>query len=497
MTHGYTRLPAFVRYTRRALTIAAPRVTAAALSALASLLALPSPAPAAASPSASAPTAHQSAQIPAPPQAKPVLITGVTLEGVSGAVEPVAGGHILFDAGRIVSVGSGTPDFTAINAARKAAGQPAIDAAACDTIDGSGMRVLPGYISMATALGLVETLQVKATDDRAETGQFHPETRASIAINPDSDLIPVARMGGVLGAVVFPEGGLMCGQASLIRLDGWNVDDLALMPDAGLVIRWPATEPAPRWATSRDPDRQEEERVKALRSISAFVEQAKAYVAARDADPTIAPDIRFERMRTAMRGETPVFIEASSAGQIESAVLWATKLGMKPVIVGGHGAADVADLLRARDVPVVVTGVMRLPRFEHEPYDAPYTLPARLAALGIRVAIATGDEPSNDRNLAQHAAMAVAYGMPRDLAIAAITREPARIVGIGSGDGALGTLAPGARASIILVEGDPLDLRSTVRKAWIDGRAIELASRQTRLRDKYQEKFRQRDATAR
>jgi len=474
---------------------AAPRRALAALAAATSLAS----AAAATEPTASSPAAPrpQSAQIPAPPQSKPVLITGVTLEGLAGAVEPVKDGHVLFDAGRIVSVGAGKPDLSAINSARTKAGAPAIDAAACETVDGTGMRVLPGYISMATALGLVETLQVKATDDRAETGQFHPETRASIAINPDSDLIPVARMGGVLGAVVFPEGGLMCGQASLIRLDGWNVDDLALMPDAGLVIRWPATEPAPRWATSRDADKQDEERTKTLQSINSFVEQAKAYVAARDADPTIAPDIRFERMRTAMRGQTPVFIEASSAGQIESAVLWATKLGMRPVIVGGQGAPEVADLLRARDVPVVVTGVMRLPRFEHEPYDAPYTLPARLAALGIRVAIATGDEPSNDRNLAQHAAMAAAYGMPRDLAIAAITREPARIVGLGSGDGALGTLAPGARASIILVEGDPLDLRSTVRKAWIDGRAIELASRQTRLRDKYQEKFRQRDATAR
>ena len=474
---------------------AAPRRALAALAAATSLAS----AAAATEPTASSPAAPrpQSAQIPAPPQSKPVLITGVTLEGLAGAVEPVKDGHVLFDAGRIVSVGAGKPDLSAINSARTKAGAPAIDAAACETVDGTGMRVLPGYISMATALGLVETLQVKATDDRAETGQFHPETRASIAINPDSDLIPVARMGGVLGAVVFPEGGLMCGQASLIRLDGWNVDDLALMPDAGLVIRWPATEPAPRWATSRDADKQDEERTKTLQSINTFVEQAKAYVAARDADPTIAPDIRFERMRTAMRGQTPVFIEASSAGQIESAVLWATKLGMRPVIVGGQGAPEVADLLRARDVPVVVTGVMRLPRFEHEPYDAPYTLPARLAALGIRVAIATGDEPSNDRNLAQHAAMAAAYGMPRDLAIAAITREPARIVGLGSGDGALGTLAPGARASIILVEGDPLDLRSAVRKAWIDGRAIELASRQTRLRDKYQEKFRQRDATAR
>ena len=486
MTHGTTLAPSLLRRSRIAPAIAASCASLAALVSSAST----------AGPGPSRSAAPQSAQIPAPPQAKPVLITGVTLEGVAGAVEPVAGGHILFDAGRIVSVGSGAPDFAAANAARKSAGKPAIDAAACEAIDGTGMRVLPGYISMATALGLVETLQVKATDDRAETGQFHPETRASIAINPDSDLIPVARMGGVLGALVFPEGGLMCGQASLIRLDGWNVDDLALVPDAGLVIRWPATEPAPRWATSRDPDRQEEERTKALQSINAFAEQAKAYAAARDADLTIAPDLRFERMRTAMRGETPVFIEASSAGQIESAVLWATKLGMRPVIVGGQGAPEVADLLRSRDVPVVVTGVMKLPRFEHEPYDAPYTLPARLAALGIRVAIATGDEPSNDRNLSQHAAMAAAYGMPRDLAIAAITREPARIAGLGSGDGALGTLAPGARASIILVEGDPLDIRSTVRKAWIDGRAIELASRQTRLREKYQEKYRQRDATA-
>lgn len=440
----------------------------------------------------------QSAQVPAPPQERPVLVSGATLEGAAGSAEPIAGGHILFQSGRIVSVGPGAADFAAINARRTAAGQPPIDAASCETVDGTGMRILPGYISTSTALGLVETLQVKATDDRAETGEFHPETRAAVAVNPDSDLIPVARLGGVLSALVFPEGGLMCGQASLIRLDGWTVEDLAVRPDAGLVIRWPATEPAPRWATSRDPDRQEEERVKALRSIETFVQRAKAYAAARDADPSIAPDIRFERMRTALDGTTPVLIEASSAGQIESAVLWATGHGMRPVIVGGQGAPEVADLLRAKDVPVIVTGVMRLPRFEHEPFDAPFTLPARLSKAGLRVAIATGDEPSNDRNLAQHAATAMAHGLPRHLALAAITSEPARIAGMGEGTpDALGVLAPGARATVIMVEGDPLDLRSHVRRAWIDGRAIDLTSRQTRLRDKYSEKYRQLDAQRR
>lgn len=440
----------------------------------------------------------QSAQVPAPPQARPVLVTGVTLECVAGSTEPIAGGHVLFDAGRIVSVGAGAPDMAAINARRASAGQRAIDTASCETIDGKGLRVLPGYISTSTALGLVETLQVKATDDRAETGEFHPETRAAVAVNPDSDLIPVARLGGVLSALVFPEGGLMCGQASLIRLDGWTVEDLAVKPDAGLVIRWPATEPAPRWATSRDPDRQEEERAKALRSIETFVQRAKAYIAARDADPTIAPDIRYERMRTALAGQTPVLIEASSAGQIESAVLWATSHGMRTVIVGGQGATEVADLLRAKDVPVIVTGVMRLPRFEHEPYDAPFTLPARLSKAGLRVAIATGDEPSQDRNLAQHAATAMAHGLPRHLALAAITSEPARIAGMGEGSAdALGVLAPGARATVMLIAGDPLDLRSQVRQAWIDGRAVDLTSRQTRLRDKYSEKYRQLDAQRR
>ncbi|MBM4110287.1 MAG: hypothetical protein FJ254_02870 [Phycisphaerae bacterium] len=353
-------------------------------------------------------------------------------------------------------------------------------------LDGGGRHVWPGFISSATTMGLIEVQQVRATDDRTEFGLFHPEVEAWVAVNPDSDLLAVARANGILGALVFPQGGRVSGTASMIRLNGWDTHDLVVRKDSGVIVRWPATEPTVQWWTRTTPDDQQKRIDRELRELREFFARAKAYIAARDAGSTQVEDLRFERLRPVLSGAAPLYLDANSAGQVASAVTWALAEGFKPVVVGGSGALEQADLLRAHDVPVIVVGVHRLPQWAHEAWDAPFTLPARLAEAGIRFSIATGDEPSNDRNLPHHAATAVAHGLSHDRAVAAITRDAAMIAGVGD---QLGSIAPGMRATMILSGADPLDVRTPVEAAWIDGRRLDLSNHQTRMLEKYRKKY--------
>lgn len=420
----------------------------------------------------------QSTVVPAPSAPGPTVIEHATIHTACAGAEPITDGFIVLINGEIAAIGSGSPresDWAQL---------PQVPT----RIDARAMHVVPGYVSSATTIGLVETLQVRATDDRTELGAFHPEVQAWVCVNPDSQLLPVARMGGVLLAHIFPLGGSVSGEASLIRLDGWTTESIAVTKDSGTVIRWPATEPAPAWFTSKRADEQELDRKRELAAIDRFFDSAREYSTARAADPSLKIDLRFERLRDVLAGERPLFIEAASAGQVESSVLWALKRGMKPVILGGEGCVLVADLLAANHVPVIVNGVLQLPRFAHDDYDSSYSLPGRLAKLGVEVAIATGDEPSNDRNIANHAAMACAFGMPAEVALAAITRVPARLAGAGQ---RYGTLEVGKSATLLLLDGAPLEATTHVKQAWIDGRAIQLESHQTQLRDKYRQKYEQ------
>lgn len=423
-------------------------------------------------------TLAQSTMLPAPAATqRQTVIEHATVHTAIAAQPPLTDGFVVLQGDRIVGVGQGAP--------HAADGQPI--AADAVRIDGSGKHITPAFISSATTLGLIEVQAVRATDDTSEFGPFHPEVSAWVAVNPDSSLFPVARLGGVLLAWVFPQGGQVCGETSLLRLNGWTNEQMTIVPDAGTFMQWPATEPAPSWYASTSAKEQERQRVKSLRRFDDFFDAAAAAIRARAADPSLPLDARFSRLADVLTGERPLLISAASAGQIESAVLWATARKLRPVIVGGQGAEAVADLLVQHQVPVIVLGTLQLPRFAHQAYDEAYTLPARLAARGIRVAIACGDEPSNDRNIAHHAAMAAAFGMPREEALAAITRIPAELCGAAD---RYGTIAPARSASLLLHSGDPLEVTSSVTAAWIDGSPVQLESHQTLLRDKYERKYR-------
>jgi imidazolonepropionase-like amidohydrolase len=147
-------------------------------------------------------------------------------------------------------------------------------------------------------------------------------------------------------------------------------------------------------------------------------------------------------------------------------------------------------LLKKHDIPVIVGGVYRLPRRRGDEYDAAFSLPAKLHAAGIRFCISSQDRhgASSVRNLPYHAATAVAYGLPPDEALKAITVYPAQILGLAD---RVGSLEVGKHATLFIASGDPLDTPTQVDAAWIGGRKVELNDRHKRLYRKYEEKYKQ------
>ena len=418
----------------------------------------------------------QSAQVPAPPQTESLLIHNASVHAVSDD-HPTAidAGWVRFEDGRIVSMGEGEPPQAALAGARH--------------IDAEGLSLVPGFISGPSQIGLLEVEQVDATDDRREGASRSPEAAAWIAVNPDSDLIPVARSGGVLHTLAMPIGGTIPGRASVLRMDGWTTEDLALVRDAGVIVSWPMAAPIRASWMRRGGASQRQSIDARLKAIDTWFDDAEAWAAARAADETTPTDLRFVAMQPVLEGERPVFIRADSRGQMETSLAWAAARGLRPVIVGGSAAAECIPLLQRTGASVILTRVHRLPPSRHHAVDRCFTVANALEAAGVPFAIGAEDEPAHEREIAHNAATAAAHGLSKEAALHAITRGPAEIIGVGD---RLGSIQSGHSATFFLCEGDPLEVVNQPMRAWIDGRELDLGDRQKRLYRKYQEKYRQK-----
>jgi imidazolonepropionase-like amidohydrolase len=409
----------------------------------------------------------------APAQSRPIAITGGTVHPVSGpAIEK---GYVLFERGRVVEVGAGTKEL----------------GEGVDTYDATGKHVFPGFVSAYTSLGLVEIGAVRASTDTREVGELTPEVRAAVAVNPDSTLLPVTRSNGVLTFVTYPRGGAIPGFASIMSMDGWTWEDMAIRADAGLVVNWPNPDPPPRPERRRGRRRRNappERGTKRLDRIRDAFAAARAYIAAKKADPSTPTDVRWESTRPLFNGKRPVLFLANDYAQIVSAIDFAAKEKLKAVIVGGRDAPLCADLLKKHGVPVVIQGIHSFPRRNDSDVDEIYRLPARLEAAGILWCLASGERTANERNLPYTAGRAAAFGLSREAALASITLRAARVYGI---DAELGSLEKGKRATLFVSDGDPLEITSNVAAAWVDGKRITLSNKQTALAAKYREKQRQ------
>ncbi len=402
--------------------------------------------------------------------APPTSIVHATVHTVSGDV--IEDGTVSFRGGRIVEVGAGLAPLSGAT-----------------VIDATGRHVFPGMIDANTAVGLTEVARISASVDVAETGDINPDVNTAIAVNPDSELIGVTRAAGITHVLSVPSGGLISGSSSLTRLEGWTWEDLAAARPVAMHVQWPSFR-APRFGGSSSAEDRKREREARIKELSRWLADARAYslatAAGDDGGTPIDIDPKLAALVPLIDGTMPVFIHADEIRQLKSAIAWAEKEGLRFVLVGSGDFWRIAETLKEKQIPVLLTEVLALPQREDEPYDIRYTEAARLYEAGVSFGFASGGSTfgaAHTRGLPQHAAMAAAFGLPHDAAIAALTLETARIIGVGA---ELGSIEVGKSASLIVTDGTPLEIRTQIERLFIDGREVDpLANRHHRLYERY------------
>ena len=366
--------------------------------------------------------------------------------------------------------------------------------AGAQTIEGRGLSVYPGMIDLGTNMGLVEVPQgANGTVDTSEVGELNPNAKAIIAVNPHSAHIGVTRVEGITTTLTAPTGGLISGQAALINLLGTSPQEMALVPQAALVINYPRIggggggfggfqqQPANLTERLTANERQVEQIRKMLRDAEAYGRALDAY--AKDKSlPRPDRNIVLESLVPYVRGERPVIFRADREAEIRGALKFAEEMKLKPIILGGDDAWRVASLLKEKNVPVILTGIFSLPNLEDDAYDTLYEQPAKLQQAGVRFCISTGDAGPEVRNLPLYAGMAAAFGLSKADAVKAVTLYPAQILNVAD---RLGSIEVGKMANLVVTDGDLLEIRTHIKYLLIDGRPVVLTSRHTELNDAF------------
>jgi len=407
-----------------------------------------------------------------PAAAATLVLTGATVHPVSGP--DLDDAIVVIVDGKIAAVGRNlTPPAGA-------------QIVAC-----TGKHLYPGFVSAQSVLGLTEISSVQGTNDFQETGSTNPDIRAEVQMNPESELLPVALANGVTSALVAGRGGAIAGTSALMHLSGWTREDMTLRAPVGLHVQWPNMTPVHAFYETRTDEQQAKDRDLAIDNIKKAFDDARAYWKARDAEgksgvPRHDRDVKWDAMGRSLRGEIPVLFHAAALNQIRAVLRFAEDQKLPNVIlVGGGDAWRVADELKAKHIAVIAGPTLEMPRPRYDSYDESYTVPAKLERAGVRYCISDGGSPfgaMNARNLPYHAAMAAAFGLPRDEALKSITLYPAQILGVAD---KVGSIEPGKLADLMLTDGDPLEITTHIEQVWVAGRPQSMESRQTRLFEKY------------
>ncbi len=406
-------------------------------------------------------------------------IKGARIVPVSGA--EIASGTVVIVDGKIQSLG--------VNATVPAG---------ANVIDGKGLVVYPGMMDAGTSLGLSEVSQgAAATVDVSETGSFNPNAQAFFGINPHSAHVGVTRVVGITHVLSRPTGGIMSGQAAIMNLAGSTAPEMVVVQRAALVIELPRSgfggrgfgfAPTTGGANTQDVNRTRQRQLDSLRTM---LKDAEAYAQVMDAYakdkllPRPRQDVVLASMVPFVRGLSPVLLIADRTTDIREAVAFAEEMKLKPIVVGGREAWQIAAYLKQHDVPVLLSSVMDLPSREDDNYDVNYSAPGILAKAGVRFAITSGDAGAEARNLPYTAGMAAAFGLSKDDALKSVTLWPAQILGVGD---KLGTIEAGKMANLVITDGDVLEAKTNTKFLFIDGRPVPLDTKHTALFEQFKDR---------
>ena len=410
-----------------------------------------------------------------PPQSERIALRGATIHTVTQGV--IANGTIIFQAGRITAVGANIaiPDGTRI-------------------VDVTGKHIYPGLIDAYSTVGISEIGAVDMSNDVNEVGDFNPNVRTDVAVNAESRHIGTSRSQGVLTTLTTPGGGLISGMSSAMALEGWSWEEMSLESAAALNVNWP--DPNQRGGGrfggggGAVPDSSSratyERRVQQLKNYFA---EARAYRDAVAAGEQVRTDARYMAMIPALDRKIPVVVAATGSSQINDAITWAKQENLRLIIRGGDDAIHVADRLRAENIPVILTSTMDAPNRPHEGYDAAYSRAAQLYKAGVKFAISGGSGSLYTDRLPYEAGVAVAFGLPEEEAIKAVTINAAEFMGLSD---RLGSLESGKQATFLITTGTPIDMTSDILQAYIQGRELDMNDIQKHFFEKYMEKVRQK-----
>lgn len=412
------------------------------------------------------------AQVPAPAakQSKPVLLKGATLHVGNGSV--VENAAVGFENGKITYAGP-------LSGANSLSGY--------EVVDVTGQHIYPGLIQPNSTLGLNEVESVRATIDWREVGDFNPNVRSVVAYNTDSDIVPTVRANGVLMTQLTPIGGTISGSSSVVQLDAWNWEDAIVKADEGIHLNWPAMLiPTGNKEYDERLNRMKENRDRTLRDLSQLLSDAAVFKAAK-ADKE---NLKLSAMAGLFDGSKKLYIHANYGKEIIESVNFAKQHGVKNmVIVGAGDALAVADFLKANNIPVIYSGVHALPSRAEEDVWQPYKTPYLLHKAGIQFALDYDLSIHGTRNLPFIAGTAAAFGLDKEQALASVTLNTAKILGI---DKQAGSVEVGKDATIVVSSGDLLDMRTNnVTHAFIQGRKVNLDDKQQFLYKKFDNKYKE------
>jgi imidazolonepropionase-like amidohydrolase len=396
--------------------------------------------------------------------AQTTAITGATVHtmGPQGTVENAT---VVIEDGQFVSVeaGGAVPQGATI-------------------INASGKIITPGLFTPIGYLGLVEVGFSAGPLDQLQRGdEFTASFDVADAFNPRSTLIAVNRIEGVTRAVIVPSpgfpdesgqmGSVLSGLAAMVNLGGGH-DSLEQRSVAMMVS---LGESGSGLAGGS--------RAGAILELRASLDEARGY----GDDPGEREDYRLsisdlEALQGVLSGDVPLYVNVDRASDIAVLIEIVDEYGLQAIVFGGAESWMVADDLAAADIPVVLAPQDILPG-NFDRINSRRETAAILAEAGVTIAFADGQSHThNARNVTQSAGNAVAFGLPYDDAIRAITIGPAEIFGVAD---RVGSIEAGKEADIVIWPADPLELTSYAEQVFIQGNAVDMTSRQTLLRDRY------------
>ena len=391
--------------------------------------------------------------------AQDLLIRNATVHTAS-ARGTLQATDVLVRNGRIAAIGNG------------------LSAGSATVVDAQGKPLTPTLFGGITDIGVEEVSGESATVDNtlalganAADMRVRPEFDVTLAYNPESVLVPVARVEGIgwtlLSAGTRPGGSFIGGQGGTVRLDG-SLD--AIGPRALFVTlggdgaNLSGSSRAAQWML-----------------LDQLIDEVRGRIAPNSQFALLTPAGR-TTLAKYFGGGGRVVVRIQRAADIVRLLRWSKQRGVDVAIVGAAEGWKVAPQLAAAGVAVFVDALANLPA-DFDAIGATMENAARLHAAGVRVSFSqAGDASHNARKIRQLAGNAVANGLPWEAALAGLTSVPAAAAGVA---GELGTIAIGQRADLVLWSGDPLDVANVAQQVWMDGRAIPMRSRQTELRDRY------------